>query len=398
MTKSSRRRKFWRYFGVGLCWMAFTSGVHELTLRTWLVQRLETANLDDLFAGKQWKVSPDVVVVSITDDDYKTVFGGISPLNPGKLMDVIDAILAEDPRALGVDFDTSAWAGSPAKYAGKRIVWAREALGEPGNLSMGKVLGGTESACYGVPAYLPDQDGIVREYKEFIQGADRQYYPSVAFNLVEVSQRGPQACRMALPTLPRNRSAEAAKVNFRGPRNAFDHLSIGTLPTPKDLLAGAPRPLHGKIVLLGGAYRAARDAYPTPFHYLDGVDIVANTVDMNLPGNKELTGMPAWLNLAGYIEGVVLLAGLYFVSRTWSLLIGVLLGPVYALLVNWLAFQWAGMFLSFVPCFVGIMIHEVIEHTTEYRRLQRENRELHERMDRLRAAATIPSNPSHGEG
>ena len=381
MKKRSRRRKFWRYFGVGLCWMAFTSGIHELALRTWLVQRMETANLDALFSGKQWTVSPDVVVVSITDDDYKTVFGGISPLNPDKLMDVIDAILAEDPKALGVDFDTSAWAGPAARFAGKAIVWAREALGEAGSLTMGKVLGGTEKVCFGVPAYFPDEDGIVREYKQFIQGADRQYYPSLAFNLVEVSQRGAQACRGVLPNLDRNQSAEAEKVNFRGPKNAFDHLSIGALPTVKDLLAGAPKPLRGKIVLLGGAYRAARDAYPTPFHYLDGVDIIANTIDMNLPGNKELTGMPVWLNVAGYIEGVVLLAGLYFVSRTWSLLIGVLLGPVYALLVNWLAFQWAGTFVSFVPCFVGIMIHEIVEHTTEYHRLQRENRELHEQLN-----------------
>ena len=36
------RRKFRHYFGVGLCWMAFTSGIHELADRTWLVKRLET--------------------------------------------------------------------------------------------------------------------------------------------------------------------------------------------------------------------------------------------------------------------------------------------------------------------------------------------------------------------
>jgi CHASE2 domain-containing sensor protein len=165
MKKRSARRKFWRYFGVGLCWMAFASGIHELADQTWLVKRLETANLDALFSGKQWKVSKDVVVVSITDDDYQTEFGGISPLNAGKLMEVIDAILAGGPKALGVDFDTSAWAALPAKYAGKPIVWAREALGESGSLTLGKVLGGTEEVCYGVPAYFPDEDGIVREYK-----------------------------------------------------------------------------------------------------------------------------------------------------------------------------------------------------------------------------------------
>jgi CHASE2 domain-containing sensor protein len=397
MKTHSSRRKFWRYFGVGLCWMALMSGIHEWADRTWLVQRMETANLDALFSGKQWKVSPDVVVVSITDDDYQTEFGGISPLNAGKLMEEIDAILAGGPRALGVDFDTSAWAGPPAKYSGEPIVWAREALGEAGSLTMGKVLGGAEEVCYGVPAYFPDEDGIVREYKEFIEGADHKYYPSLAFNLVEVSQRGPQACRGALPNPDRSQSAELEKVNFRGPRNAFDHLSISALKTLKDLPASA-HPLHGKIVLLGGAYRAARDAYATPFSYLDGVDIIANTVDMNLPGNKELKDMPVWVNVAGYLQGVMLLAGLYFVSRTWSLLIHVLVLPVYALVVNWLAFQWAATFVSFVPCFVGIVIHEMVGHATEYHRLQRENRELHEQMDRLRAAATSSSAPSQGEG
>ena|ERR1017187_170233 len=381
MKRRSARRKFWRYFGVGLCWMALTSGIHELSERTWLIQRLETANLDALFSGKQWKVSPDVVVVSITDDDYQTVFGGVSPLNAGKLMEVIDAILAGDPKALGVDFDTAAWAGPPAQYAGKPIVWAREALGETGSLTMAKVLGGTEEVCYGVPAYFPDQDGIVREYKEFIQGADRRYYPSLEFNLVEVSQRGPQACRGALPNLDRSQSAEAAKVNFRGPKYAFDHLSIGALKTLENLPPSAAHPLRGKIVLLGGDYRAARDAYATPFSYLDGVDIIANTVDMNLPGNKELRDAPAWVELAGYVQGVLLLAGFYFVSRTWRLLVGLLVVPVYALLVNWLAFQWAGTFVSFVPCFVGIVIHEIVKHEHEYRRLQREHRELLEQLN-----------------
>jgi CHASE2 domain-containing sensor protein len=359
--------------------------MHELFDRTWLVERLETANLDALFSGKKQIVSKDVVVVSITDDDYKTVFGGISPLDTDKLKEVIDDILAEHPSALGVDFDTSAWAGPEARYAAEPIVWAREALGEAGSLTMGKVLGvGREDVCYGVPAYFPDEDGIVREYKEFIEGADHQYYPSLAFNLVEVSQRGRDACQGVLPKLSPNQSAEPAKVNFRGPRNAFDHLSIGTLKRLKGLPESAAKPLLGKIAVLGGSYRAARDAYPTPFRYLDGVDIVANTVDMNLPGNKELSGMPRWLYVAGYLEGVVLLVALYFVSRPWSLILIVLSGPVYALLVSWFAFQWTATFVSFVPCFVGLVIHEIVDHTREYLHLQRENRELHEKLSHLR--------------
>ena len=168
------------------------------------------------------------------------------------------------------------------------------------------------------------------------------------------------------------------KVNFRGPKNVFDHLSSGVLLKLTNSKAWEKaNPLSGKIVLLGGAYRATRDAYPTPFQYLDGVDIIANTVDMNLPGNRQLHDSPLWLTVAGYTEGVVLLAALYFVSPTWRLIVTVLTGPVYALLVSWFAFE-AGTFFSFMPCFAGIVIHEVVEHTTEYRRLKRENLELRE--------------------
>jgi CHASE2 domain-containing sensor protein len=377
-------RKFRRYFLAGLGWMVLISLLHELADQSWLVKRLETANLDALFSGKERSVSKDVMVVSITDDDYVNEFGGVSPLNPEKLKEFIDLILAEKPKALGVDFDTSTWPGPESRYQGKRIVWAREALGEAGSLTMGKVLGGAEgNFCYGVPAYFPDEDGIVREYKEFIKGADGQYYPSLAFNLIQTFQGLP--CSGHVAKLEKKQSDEAEKVNFRGPKNVFDHFSIGSLR--KFANFPRPQPLEDKIVLLGGAYRAARDAYPTPFRYMDGVDIIANTVDMNVPGNTKLNESPHWIKVLGYAQAVALLAGLYFVSRTWSMAIILLTGPVYAILVNWLAFQWAATFVSFVPAFVGLVIHEIVEHTIEYHHLQKENHELHEQVNHLRTAA-----------
>jgi hypothetical protein len=41
--------------------------------------------------------------------------------------------------------------------------------------------------------------------------------------------------------------------------------------------------------------------------YMDGVDIIANSVDMNLPGNKGLADSPAWLYVWGYVEAEALL-------------------------------------------------------------------------------------------
>ena len=84
-------------------------------------------------------------------------------------------------------------------------------------------------------------------------------------------------------------------------------MTLAGLSKLKNLPAGAAPPLLGKIVLLGGAYRAARDTYPTPMRYMDGVDIIANSVDMNLPGNKGLADSPAWLYVWGYVEAEALL-------------------------------------------------------------------------------------------
>lgn len=256
---------------------------------------------------------------------------------------------------------------------------------------MGAVLGGAKGVCYGVPAYFPDEDGIVREYKEFIEGADHRFYPSLAFNLVQVYKKRECAGDLAKPE--RKDAASLEKVNFRGSKNTFDHVSVKTLFRLGELGAGGPKPLAGKLVLLGGSYRAARDAYPTPYRDMNGVDIIANTVDMNL--HKKLTESPLWLYIGGYVEGVVLLAALYFVSRKWSLIITVLTGPIYALLVSWLAFQWGATFVSFVPCFVGILIHEIVQHTHEYHQLQTENRELEEKVKHLRSAAKGFMKPSH---
>jgi membrane protein implicated in regulation of membrane protease activity len=88
------------------------------------------------------------------------------------------------------------------------------------------------------------------------------------------------------------------------------------------------------------------------------------------------------------MEGVVLLAGLYFVPKAWSLLITVLTGPIYALLINWLAFQWAGAFISFVPCLVGIFVHQAIAHAKAYRKFVRDNQELQSQVQELRERKT----------
>ena len=403
MPKRPRRQKFWRYIAHGLFWMALLNLVELGFEHTSLGRQLVHANLDALFASKNASVSPEIFVVWITDEDYNNpdLFAGVSPLNPDILIRVIKAIVQCAPRALGVDFDTSAWTTGQfderdPKSKDVPIVWARAAVQVPAGekeagadegvsrLRLETALGGAEDICYGVPAYIPDEDGVVREYRPYLQSGGNEFFPSLALNLADVYSHGYGACRKSTRQPVSKDLTESKLINYRGGTSAFPHLSArALLKLVESAEWRANNPLKNKLVLLGGDYRAARDSYMTPVGYLPGVDILANTAQAQLPGNA-LTLGPGWLSAVGYLESLVLLVAFYYLPRNWGVLVTVVTGPIYALVLNWLAFHWGGAFLTFVPCFAGLVIHQVVEQAKEHRKLLKENQRLEREMAKLK--------------
>ena len=395
MPQPARRPKFWRYVAHGLFWMAVCEGIHLGLQQTSFYERMVNANLDALLASRNVSVSPNVFVIWVTEDDYRNpgLFAGASPLKQEVLVSIIKAVITSGPKAVGVDFDTSAWktdrlSRQELLRKDTPIVWAQAAIETPeatGGLDLAKVMGGVPGVCSGVTAYFPDEDGLVREYQSYLRDQTGEFFPSLPFNLAEVYARGPGACRKNTRQSPSKDAAEPQLINYRGGAAAFGHLSAGALLK----LADSPdwkrsNPLAGKMVLLGGAYQAARDSYPTPVGYLFGVDILANTVQSRLSGG-ELTHGPAWNSALGYLEGVVLLVAVYFIPQRWGLLVTILTGPIYGLVVNWFAFHWGGAFLSFAPSFIGLIIFKSIDYAREHRELVRENGRLTYELGRLRA-------------
>jgi len=393
MSRPFSWHKYGRYVVTGLCFMYAFKGLTSLIERTPFAQRVERSNLDALFSAKTPEVSQNIFLVVVTEDDYDRLFGGISPLKPSKLNEIVQAIRESGPKVLGVDFDTAAWtdvAGPSA--AGTTIVWARGIIGGPGNVTLANVLGGSPGGvCYGVPEYLPNDDGFIRQYSEYIKGAS-QAFPSLPLNLTEVFLKGPGACRQAIPIKEWKRPDQPLLINYTGDKYAFNRLSAGSLLQ----LKGAPgdpeatrrwtawraqNPMKGNLVLLGGAYRAARDTYPTPVGYLDGVDILAHTAQTRLPGralrsdieNEYLRG---WFSA----QGVVILLLSYFIPKAWRLGIVILTGPVYAFVGGWFWFFSGGTFLSFVPYLIGLVLHQIYDHIKDFRKIEKENREFRERL------------------
>ena len=378
MTHPFSWRKYARYVLTGVCFIYGFKLFDKALESTSVAQRLEKANLDALFHGKPLEVSKDIFLVTVTDDDYNQIFDGISPLAPAKMNDILSAILENHPKALGVDFDTSSWKDiNVPVHEGTTIVWARELISAGGQTQLGGMpTRAAPSDCYGVPSYVPDDDSVIREYLKSAVGSDR-LYPTVPVNLAAAFQNSP--CIVEQPFKDGKKPGDVPRmlINYAGDARAFNRLSAGAL---LQLRGSGAHPLKDKLVLFGGSYRAARDAYPTPMGYLDGVVILAQTAQSLLPGHELRTErggvLGSWMAIQSY---VILLVG-YFLPKGWRLAITLFTGPIDAFFGNWIWFYTGATFLSFVPYLVSLLAHQTYDHIKDYRALAKENREMQARL------------------
>ncbi len=414
MQTAAHKPDFRRYLLLGFFWMAVCEVAHYGLQHMSFYRRMENANLDALLAASTAPHEDDpngspVFVVWITEEDFQNpeLFGGISPLNPKTLARLIDAVLSTGPKAVGVDFDTALWppeSRESAAFLRKDIpvVWAKTPVHLPDpedhtrRLNLGNEFNQATRACFGVPIYVPDEDGVVREYQDYFQTQNNRYVPSLAFNLAKVADSPDKTCQQGISAPPSKEEREPKLIGYHG-ASAFGHLSAGALlkfAGSKTWLAD--NPLRNKVVLAGGAYSEARDDHPTPLGYLAGVDILASSVRSQLRGGR-LDHEPAWNTGLGYLEGIILLVALYFVPLRWSLLVTLLAGPVYGVLVNWLAFHGHAVFISFVPSLIGLIIYKSVDYAREHRRLHEENIRLTNEVERLRKTvegSRLVSSPS----
>src|SRR6185503_1220436 len=99
-------------------------------------------------------------------------------------------------------------------------------------------------------------------------------------------------------------------INYVGPEG-----SILTIPSDTLAALGEPgadpaanNPLRGAVVLLGGTFKAARDAYLTPHGLMPGVEVHANVAYML--SSRRFIRPSNWLVAFAINAGVVLVAGL----------------------------------------------------------------------------------------
>jgi CHASE2 domain-containing sensor protein len=269
--------------------------------RATILQQLERTARDFHTQLVGPRSATDIIVVRITDSDYASMFASTSPLEPNTLGVLLSAIAAGRPRLIAVDLATAESQFRPlaAREYGVPIVWGREAAacgpGAP-----------TDTACdvtvltalldfagsdrpdsrFGLVSMERDPDGVIRRYQRYRQVGD-SLYPGLAAAVMDVlgkkgdvASEDPRYIRYA--PLPPGVFLEASAL-VRAARSP-DFGEVGVL--------------RDRIVLLGGAYREARDEHATPLGRAFGVDVQAQVIQTELEGGGL---QPVGLGLIGIV-------------------------------------------------------------------------------------------------
>ena len=383
------RRKPLEHFGIGFL-VVFAAAILTYLCRDFeFMNRMEMTNLDSWVSFQNPEPRSEIVVVEITAEEYGSLFHATSPLKPSSLAILVWAIAHSSPKVIGIDMDTTAWPReirdrvrryTVTREQGKAtripVVWALGGYSESGLFALDQIANSNPEDCFAVPASIEDTDGIVRRYFPEVV-ADKKRWRGFQRAILDASQGHQETCGV---TDARGEAVAPVKINFRGGRAAFAHITASVVLGAAFTEAWrADNPLRGRIVLLGGAYHAARDRYLTPVGIMTGVDIAAHTVRSAAPGGS-IKDVPEIVFLAvDLLVGIGLVIIAFFTETLWALVGTVVAVPVVAVIASFAVYQSFGYFASFIPMLLGVFFHSLIEHIVVYRRMASE-------LKRLRAA------------
>jgi CHASE2 domain-containing sensor protein len=361
---------------------------------------MENQTLDSELRTQYARTSDAIYLVQITDDDYKAIFHGKSPLDPNALKNILTAIEAAHPALIGVDLDTS-----DAQFGRNdwpTAVWGRGAepicerngdadVEETGCEDADRyvrlaVLGGiaTETEAEpgvietqpksGIAGFPSDPDGVVRHYRANFH-SDTAEPASPLKGLVDSFPRtlAKEYARIKRKPIHKRAEGEPVILNFTANPYTFPRMSA------KQLLEGAARPywtnkspLRDRIVVLGGVYRSGRDTYFTPVGRRSGLAITAQAVETELTG-----GGIHPVNLA-YAWAIDVLAGICLVALDWRIrsrfsgLIKLTFLAVVALGGSFLAFRAFAHWFNFTAVLFCVWLHTLSEDTKAARKRVRQ--------------------------
>lgn len=233
-----------------------------------------------------------VVIVGITEDDYKNLFNSTSPLSPVKVTEIVDAISKGEPKVLGVNLLTSNEIHKQyvPKESAFPIVWAEETIkSEENGIDDYKNPFADQPLLKGNYAALPEvpieSDGIHRLYQRTIEISKRneKAHPTFAWTIYALSKPVESQAKIA--------NDQEYYIRFAGKKQQDERLVIPASQIleeyKRENLKELKKFLKDKIVLVGGMYSDSRDRGTVPSGEMYGVEVHSNIIETELHGQPQ---------------------------------------------------------------------------------------------------------------
>jgi CHASE2 domain-containing sensor protein len=353
-------------------------GFERAALDTWLRIRLNLSPSVE---------SNHIVIVGVTDKDYKEIFSAKSPLDKEGLEQVIKAIIHGRPALLGVDIDTSDENFQDMQPVSETlIVWAEDVPPEEPEAKVSQTLGPLGGRKPGPQltgvAQLPmENDGIIRNYQRAVRNRDsfpwvitRAFCNRIKEDVALKAQMGGAYDKLAqrctdIEHINNNYEEKKEKlaIDFLGDRYKFKHYSTReVLDAYKQNNQELLKALDGKIVLLGGLFHASRDEYTTPVGRMAGVELMAHVIESELQGGGFQHPKAIYmivLSIAGGI-GILLLFIRYGLTKgcLFSILAIIIIAPI----LSFVAFRSFAYTLYFLPVLFAVLVHQLYSQAHYY--------------------------------
>ncbi|MET0400234.1 MAG: CHASE2 domain-containing protein [Longimicrobiaceae bacterium] len=327
-------------------------------------ESLERAAFDFQAQVRPQRPQKNVYVVSIDDRDYERVFGAESPLDPGKVLELIDAVAKGGPAVIGIDLETPqpAYAGLPDSVRGARIAWARNPSCSgsqespvgclPTDLVPGPAGGsGRPRAFAGVAGLAADADGALRRYTRNVrtrEGTIPTFGTAalLAFgHLVEVNGGSGDAQRLIdyRGTAPQKVTASWVLANAESEGYQADGL------------------FRGKIVLIGGTHSFSGDWHQTPLGWMPGVEVWAQVLETELAGKGAVPPNAIWLGILQFVLGLGLVLIFDQLRLEYAFYVSIVALPVASWLVSLVAFGSPRFWVYFFPILGLLLVQQLYD-------------------------------------
>ncbi|MDP9050309.1 MAG: CHASE2 domain-containing protein [Acidobacteriota bacterium] len=326
-----------------------------------LPETLANSSLDAAIAVQKPEPAPSVRLVEIDDQDYEDLFHARSPLDPQVLADILAAAAKGHPRAMVIDIDTSDKTFHDMPTPSVPIVWnVSGEQADSGAFTLYPPLGGRPLPPGSVAALAiapQDERGVVRGYQHG--------YPLASGGLV--NSPGYAAANIVAGRAPNDAADVAEHTHYLDYRYRFTPIKA------RDLLEDAKSPtwnqmalFNGKVVVLGGAYRVARDQYATPKGLLNGCEIIAQAVAAEIEGTS-ISAASRWMTgLMMVIGGLVTLAVYHWLRFRVAFAVSLALIPALSIASNWILFHRFAAWGAMVPLVIAVVMAELYSKAALY--------------------------------